>query len=338
MRFASTTSNAALVARDGSARVRASRRTSRFRRALASVASIAIGSVSTPRARAAPSFTAAIARMPRAAADVEDARRRRGRPGPPAPRCAARHSRVVGWRPVPNAIPGSSAMTTSSGAARCRRQVGRMTSRRPTRRTGKCAFQASAQSASWTTRVRSSPIGRRPNAWRWPSASADLADGALGRRRDRAPAGRPATIAGRVGSRRAPRPSSTSSNAGSTVVPPGATRPRISLTASTASTSASTESSSQAPSGVRGVGRRRRAVAQPEPELLAQTAIGVVDRSRRSPRRTPRAARAAPLRELRSGPTTSTITWRSPRWPGPPQVRHALAAQPDLGAGLGARP
>ena len=50
-----------------------------------------------------------------------------------------------------------------------------MTSRRPTRSTGKYAFQASAQSASSTTRVRSSPIGRSPNAWRWPSASATSA-------------------------------------------------------------------------------------------------------------------------------------------------------------------
>ena len=56
------------------------------------------------------------------------------------------------------------------------------------------------------------------------------------------------TIAGRSTSTRAPRPSSTSSNAGSTVVPPGANRDRISLTASTASLSAVTDSSSQAPS------------------------------------------------------------------------------------------
>ena len=54
---------------------------------------------------------------PRAAADVEDARVGRGRRGRPPPRAAARHSRVVGWSPVPNAIPGSSARTTSSGRA-----------------------------------------------------------------------------------------------------------------------------------------------------------------------------------------------------------------------------
>ena len=73
-----------------------------------------------------------------------------------------------------------------------------------------------------------------------------LGRGSLGGARSRA--GRYArTIAGRLGSSRAPRPSSTSSNAGSTDVPPGAARPRISLTASTASTSASTDSSSHAP-------------------------------------------------------------------------------------------
>ena len=42
---------------------------------------------------------------------------RRGRRGPPATSRPARHSRVVGCRPVPKAIPGSSASTTSSGAA-----------------------------------------------------------------------------------------------------------------------------------------------------------------------------------------------------------------------------
>ena len=102
-------------------------------------------------------------------------RRRAPRLGRRAPPASARHSRVVGWSPVPNAMPGSSARTTSSGDGLWRRQVGRMTSRRPTRRTGKYAFQASAQSASWTIRVRSSPIGRSPKAWRWPSASATRA-------------------------------------------------------------------------------------------------------------------------------------------------------------------
>ena len=43
------------------------------------------------------------------------------------------------------------------------------------RRTGKWAFQAAAQSASCTSRVRRSPIGRSPNAWRWPSASVAVA-------------------------------------------------------------------------------------------------------------------------------------------------------------------
>ena len=45
-----------------------------------------------------------------------------------------------------------------------------MTIRRPTRSTGKCAFQALAQSASWTIAAARSPIGRSPKAWRWPSS------------------------------------------------------------------------------------------------------------------------------------------------------------------------
>jgi hypothetical protein len=68
-------------------------------------------------------------------------------------------------------MPGSSARTTSPGERRWRRHVGRMTSRRPIRITGKYAFHASAQSASWTIRVRSSPIAavRRPGGARGPS-------------------------------------------------------------------------------------------------------------------------------------------------------------------------
>ena len=48
---------------------------------------------------------------------------------------------------------------TSPSSGACSRQVGLITSRCPTRSTGKCSFQASAQSASWTTRVVSSRPG-----------------------------------------------------------------------------------------------------------------------------------------------------------------------------------
>ena len=73
----------------------------------------------------------------RAAADVEDAparhdaaiRERLERRQAEAGRRDAARSRTPS--------PGSSASTTSSGSRRWRRQVGRMTSRRPTRRTGK---------------------------------------------------------------------------------------------------------------------------------------------------------------------------------------------------------
>ena len=196
-----------------------------------------------PSADAAPSRTAAIARIP----DPQPTSRT-VRPSTP-PRSAscssaARQSRVVGCSPVPNAIPGSRARTTSPSAARCRRQVGRITSRRPTRSTGKCRFHSSAQSASSIRRVVTSPIGRRSNTCRWPRACVtsstvrSTASGSLASTYAR-------TIADRAGSTRAPSPSSTSSNPGSTLVPVGATRPRISLTASTASVSASTEISSQ---------------------------------------------------------------------------------------------
>ena len=153
---------------------------------------------------------------------------------------------MVGWSPVPNAMPGSSARTTSSGWRRWRRQVGRMTIRRPIRSTGKCAFQAFAQSASRTMAAARSPIGRMPKAWRWPSSRSARATAARIAAASRI--GRWArTIAGRAKSTRAASPSSTSSKAGSTLVPPGAARDRISDTASTASWSAATDSSSQVP-------------------------------------------------------------------------------------------
>ena len=110
----------------------------RLWRALASVASMAIGSMSTPRARVAPELDRRDREDPRAAADVEDAAERpaiRARP-----RAPARHSRVVGWSPVPKAIPGSRSMTTSSPARWCRRQLGLITSRRPSGSTWKCCL------------------------------------------------------------------------------------------------------------------------------------------------------------------------------------------------------
>ena len=81
------------------------------------------------------------------------------------------------------------------------------------------------------------------------------------------------TRAGRSRSTRAASPSSTSSNAGSTHVPPGAARDRISDTASTASWSAETASSSHVP------GSRRRLL---EVEARERIAAGR-PRGRRSP-------------------------------------------------------
>ena len=140
-----------------------------FSAAFRRVASTASGSVSTASTEPAPSRPAARARMPE---PLPMSRTDAPWTNPASAHASipARHSRVVGCSPVPKAIPGSSAMTTSPEVGRCSRHVGRMTSRRPTRSTGKCSFQASAQSSSWTTRVCSSPIGRSSNACRWPSA------------------------------------------------------------------------------------------------------------------------------------------------------------------------
>ena len=134
-------------------------------------------------------------------------------------------------------------------------------------------------------------------------------------------------MAGRVGSSRAPRPSSTSSNAGSTDVPPGATRPRISLTASTASTSASTASSSQAPapaapSASLNPGRASRAARR----RLADRLAGLL--------RVGRQQLALLLRQLgRHDDIDEDVQVAA--LARPPEVRHAPAAQPDLRVGLG---
>ena len=148
-----------------------------------------------------------------------------------------------------------------------------MTIRRPTRRTGKYALQASAQSVSSTRRVWKSPNWPQAERLEMPQVARDIGDGRVGCRPIRPRAPRPWTVAGRLGSTRAPRPSSTRSNAGSTEVPAGAYRPRILLTASTASTSATTESSSHAPP---------EAAASPEgvTDLVEEAPGGVGDLAR----------------------------------------------------------
>ena len=80
---------------------------------------------------------------------------------------ACKHRRVVGCRPVPKAMPGSSSSTASSGRGSysASRQLGTMTVRRPTRWTKKYSFQALAQSASRSVRTCSGPTLRSlPNA------------------------------------------------------------------------------------------------------------------------------------------------------------------------------
>ena len=155
----------------------------------------------------------------------------------------------------------------------------------------------------------------------------------------RPPAGRPGRSPAASASTRAPSPSSTSSNAGSTLVPTGATRPRISLTASTASTSAATESSSQAPARAGlAAGVRRLAGRQPSASRTL---------SRIPP---PFADTGSPASAASS---VSSSRWRFDSFVGhddvdehvevaararPAEVRHAAAAQPDLRPGLGARP
>src|SRR2546422_3991164 len=210
-----------------------------------------------------------------------------------------------------------------------------MTSRRPIRITGKCAFHASAQSASWTMRVWSSPMGRSPKACRWPSAAPASATAV--RTTTRSVARTYArTRAGRDGSMAARRASSTSTNAGSTVVPPDATRLRISLTASTASESALTASSSQVPSADVPSSATGGPSAERVSDAVHQAAAVIPDRLARCV--------GVGLQGL------ALLLGQAP-WDDDPdedvevaarsgsaQVRHSLAPQPQLGARLRAGP
>ncbi len=94
------------------------RRARPLRRALATVASTAIGSVSTPSTDAAPELGRRDGQDARAAAHVDRAPAPSMMPSSDQRSMPARHSRVVGWSPVPKAMPGSSARTTSPGCAR----------------------------------------------------------------------------------------------------------------------------------------------------------------------------------------------------------------------------
>ena len=138
-------------------------------RALAVLASAAIGSKAQPTSpfRRFNRLLAAI--RPRAAADVEEPRPA----NQPLVRPAFDSGQAQpgrGMEARPECHPSSRGPRRRlSARRRWRRQVGRITSRRPIRRTGKWAFQALAQSASWTTDSSSSPIGRSSNACRWPA-------------------------------------------------------------------------------------------------------------------------------------------------------------------------
>src|SRR5260221_7521815 len=145
-------------------------------------------------------------------------------------------------------------------------------------------------------------------------------------------------MAGRDGSRRAPRPSSTSSKAGSTLVPPGANRGRTWLAASTASRSASTDSSSQVPSAdwpSRPSSGRRACSAKGLPDALEDAmAVGADHLARLGGVGLEQLALAtAELRGHRHMDHDVEIAAAA----GPSKVRHTAPAEANLGPGLDPR-
>ena len=149
-------------------------------------------------------------------------------------------------------------------------------------------------------------------------------------------------MAGAVASSRAPRPSSTSSKAGSTLVPPGANRLRISDTASTASGSATTESSSQVPSAdvppsLAGGRPAPDASAKRVADALEDPAVAVAVDDLAGFDGVGLEELALALRELARHLDLDHHV-EVAAIAGPAQMRHAASAQPDLGARLGARP
>ena len=162
-------------------------------------------------------------------------------PGLMSSSSARKHRRVVGCRPVPKAIPGSSNSTTSSGRGEysASRQLGTMTVRSPTRCTKKYSFHAFAQSASRSVRAWSGPTRRS-----LPSAQTAFSRCALRcSRAGSATARYVLTITGASAGIWTQSPSSDDSTACS-IATPCPYSAKIAETASTASGSADVESSS----------------------------------------------------------------------------------------------
>ncbi|MNV79264.1 hypothetical protein D3C71_1728060 [compost metagenome] len=113
-----------------------------LRCALSRLAWIACGSISIPMAFAAPSFRAAIARIPEPQPKSITVL-----PSRSSPSSHCRHREVVGWVPVPNARPGSS-ITFTAFASGTSRQLGQIHRRLPNCIGWKLSIHSRSQSLS----------------------------------------------------------------------------------------------------------------------------------------------------------------------------------------------
>src|SRR4051794_40561466 len=137
---------AAITSASGSGAARRSSRSTRssstaFARAFESVAAMAARSASKALTGEKPSFDAAIASTP------DPQPRSQNEPPGSSSSSSSRHSRVVGWVPVPNAWPGSITTSWTPGRTAGCSHGGRTYSRPPSRSGTWKRFQRSAQSS-----------------------------------------------------------------------------------------------------------------------------------------------------------------------------------------------
>ena len=168
-----------------------------FAAAFFCAAATASGSTSMAKTRGAPSFSAAMARMP-VPVPTSSTRAGRARRQPAGSR-SARQPSVVPWWPVPKARPGS--MTTRCAAGRRwapSPRAGRSGGARPPRAAGRTAARRSPTARRAAGRSRARAPSAKPSARERGAVVLDCAQEPSGRHGLRVEGAQPRRIAGRL--------------------------------------------------------------------------------------------------------------------------------------------